>query len=380
MTTATPAEPRLLTLDDVPAFLLREQLLSPEVFVDDPALDIQDRSRRNANFSVIPSQGRRLLIKQPNALRGTAARPIVTEARILQLVEEDRRLERMRHCTPRFHYFDEAAKILVVELLHPATSLLKFHLNGGNVHFPPEAARHVASALADAHMALQAAHAAGIMEFLPKARAGVFGWEESSLTQWDDLNNARKTLVRTLASERLLDDREEMAALMAEHSVPCHNDARWDNFLVVAGEGAGGGLNLRIIDWEAATLGDVAFDVAFVIAEHYRFWTASSVFGDDVTAEPKRQAFVMESAHPAIAAFLEAYLERRGFDPAAAGAFRARVVRYLPYCLITQAFEAAQRSNQAPANAVRALHDASGLKRDPARLRALFGLEVAHGR
>jgi aminoglycoside phosphotransferase (APT) family kinase protein len=379
VTTETPPEPSLLTLDDVPAFLLREQLLSPEVFVDDTALDIQDRSRRNANFSVIPSQGRRLLIKQPQATRGSAARPLVTEARILQLVEEDARLARMRHCTPRFHYFDEPAKILVVELLHPATSLLKFHLNGGEVQFPPEAAQAVAACLADAHEALQAAHAAGLMEFVPKARAGVFGWEESSLTQWDDLNQARKSLVRTLAAERLLDDREEMAQLMAQHSVPCHNDARWDNFLVLAGEGPGGGLNLRIIDWEAATLGDVAYDVAFFVGEYYRFWTGTAVFGDDPLGEPKRQAFRLPDAHPAIAAFLDAYLARRGLAGAAAADFRRRVVRYLPYALITQAFEASQRANQTPPNAARALHDAAALKRDPARLAALFGLEAPHG-
>lgn len=358
-----PSENQALTLDTLWQYLLEGHLVSAQALVEDPLFDIQDRSRRNTNLAVLAGPDR-LLVKQPRGGGGAAASTVDMEARVLQIVTNDPVFEPVRWCIPAFHHYEPERHILVAELVHPATTLSKFFLNGGDIDLDAEAAGFVGRVMADVHQAFARAHRRGILPFVADARDTAFGWADAALSNWDNVEEGRRELVRRLERSGVMDLRAEAIQALKTRSTPVHNDPRWDNFILTSGGSRTRPLNLRMIDWETLRLGDAAHDVAFFINEFHRFWVGSATFSDHEGQQVKRQLFDLEDSKPAVRAFLDAYLARRRITGDARLRFLARVRLYLPLVIVNMAVEMTQGQDRLLPGAARALETARRIKED----------------
>lgn len=365
-----------LSLEEVVPYLRASSLLSGGDIVR--GVEVADRSRRNRNFRVVTHQGPRFLVKQPltfdDGTRGTVTR----EAFVLRALQEEPLLAPLRWCTPRLVGFDEDNTILTTELVAPATSLTKFHLNLGDVRFPPETAHAAAAILAKLHASGGRAVRDGALTQL--RREEPYGW---SIRDRHERHGRDSTSMHAFASAlEGLDAWSRLPALRAmwaEAEDIVHGDVRWDNWLVCAGRPPVGPCNLRLIDWEFARIGDGAWDAACFLAEYIRFWlTTSQLKGAGTRAEAEQYApFRPEQTHASARSFMRTYARRRGWRKADLAAHEARVHAYLPFCLVVIAAEHLTPQVARPGGAIPlatrlAVELAAEAEREPGRFAATW--------
>lgn len=371
--------PVRLDLDTLAPYLLERHLLAPADVVDS-ALEIRDYSRRNRSYKVIAPRGESLLVKQAGSPESADFRLALTqEASILRAVATEPILAPLRPYTPRFVHFDADSLVLATELVHPATSVTKYHLNRGQPHFPEDSAVSCARILADFHALGAKALAEGALPDVPERVP--FIWD--AFRTMDRLQEAGRGVYKVwlLVKERgafwsrldaLRRDWSDARSLV-------HLDVRWDNFLLTHGSGPRGMLNLRLIDWELAGRGDASWDVACFLAEYLRFWLQHAAIreGDSPADLPQRQRYPLAASHASSRAFWEAYARRAKLGKAARADLRRRVGQHLPFTMLLVATEMVQASDVVKPNARVAFELALQAAEDPdACLAAWLGLEA----
>jgi len=122
-----------------------------------------------------------------------------------------------------------------------------------------------------------------------------------------------------------------------------HGDVRWDNFLVVASNGAGHH-SVKLVDWELSSLGDPCWDIGCFLEQYVGCCVGS--FPVAGGSPPERfielSAFPLERMHPAIQGFWRAYVRGMGLPAAKAAGWVSRMVEYAGARLLQSAFELAQ--------------------------------------
>lgn len=340
------SEPLRLTLDSLVPYLLESGLVSREDVLD-RGIQAEDRSRRNRNFKVLVGSRRGLLVKQAGLLEDPEHRASFhSEACFLAAASTTTDLRPLRWAVPRLVRADGDHLILATRLVHPATSLTKFHLNGGKVHFPPEAARTVALILAQTHSLGRGTTMPEALENIPRRPPPV----------WDLLDGnygaaAGSGLPAFAALRQLIRGQDAFWGRLADLRAAAHaqdrivhGDVRWDNILLTHGEAPHGGLNLRLIDWEWVGRGDPAWDVACALAEYLRFWLATGSLYDVQGLEGVREraAFPVEQFAPAVAALWESYAGAMRLSGNESEDLAQRVARSLPFVLVMVAHEQLQ--------------------------------------
>lgn len=351
---AKPAsEPAHLTLETIVPYLLENQLVSARDVVEGN-FTIQDRSRRNRNFAArTGEEGRGLLVKQAGSFHDAhAVATVRIEAALTRSLAEEAAFEDVRDAAPEFVHYDRERHVLVTALIEPATSMTKFHQNLGKPVFPADSADAAASVLARFHDAASDAARAGLMPFL--GHDIPFAWK---IGEWcsgprtrDAAINEREyaTLVRGMRFWKRV---PAMQARWLKQDGVVHGDPRWDNLLLTAGEGAHGGLNVRLIDWEFAGRGDPTWDATFYLAEHLRFWlwSARGKPGRGLEDVEKRATFKLPRAHAGARRFWRSYARARRWSPAARARAFARLREFLPFHLALFGYEGVHGSRDLPA-------------------------------
>jgi hypothetical protein len=324
-----------LTLETLPQTLLARGLVTPGAIVGG-RFKAHDLSRRNRVFRVILGDGG-LLVKQAGKENNHLGLRI--EAYALGHLGSRRDGRALRDCIPELVHFDPQSMLVATRLLHPATSLTKVHMNGGQPDFPAPMAARAGEVLALLHsLPVPAADPADG----PTLRRGPihnvnrpfhYGWGYSR----EEFTGALLEVFRHVDS-RLphFHAAAEQVSASWRHESFMHGDVRWDNFLVGARDD---GFDLRLVDWEFFSVGDPAWDVAAYLAEHVRYWSFltfpasaqqipdSRRYRDTSMLVPCQPA----AFHAAARAFVDAYRRGRGLDGDAWRAFVDRVFRMLPY-------------------------------------------------
>lgn len=370
---------QLVSLDNVVPYLLQAQLLSSADAVDRD-LEVEDRTRRNRNFKVVRAEGPGLLVKQsgnPNdeGMRAT----LEAEAELLRAVALDPSLRPARWFAPAFVHHLRRDAVLVTELVHPATSMTKDHLNGGDVHFPEDAAVTAGRILATFHETLGAAARAGHLPFVP--RTVPYAWTSRDAFR----RPAREVGAASATFGKLLDEHagfyDRLPALRERWAASdgvVHGDVRWDNFLLTAGPAPADNLNLRLIDWELVTRGDPAWDVSAFLAEYVRFWFSTTMMHrtTDLDDVRRRAPVPLERCHASARAFVAAYARRRRLAEKGRRELLARIHDYFPFNLVVIGFENLQRQTHVPGVSRAALTMAARAAEEPAAaLAEWLGLE-----
>jgi len=321
----------MLTQAQVAGYLLERGLLDAAAIVDGE-LSIRDASRRNRNFKVEVADGPAFLLKQglgPEAA-GTVAHEALVYARLAKLGG-------LSDAIPKFHGYDQAERVLILELIRNAEDLRAHHARIGS--FPPALGRAVGVALAVVH-----AETGGRYPEAPTP--WVLSVHRPDVSIFRDSSAASLELIKIVQAAPGLGERlDELRGGWAVDAL-IHQDVKWDNVLVPEH-----GETVRLVDWEVATAGDACWDIGSALSQYLSTWLFSiPLMGDEPPAQfPALAGYPLNSMKDAIRACWEGYVTRIGTD----GDDRLeRTVAYAGARLIQTAFEASQYGQQLTSAAV----------------------------
>lgn len=280
---------------DAVTALLEQGLLAAETILDS-GLTLHDTSRRSQVVAALPGDGPAVVLKQGCGQHATRA--IRHEAALYALLEREGVLA--GHLPHRLA-FDSANAILYLERPAGARTLLEWQRPPGRI--APGTGRNLGDLLGRLHCLSDAARAEFPLAPLP----WVFGFQHPSLAAWRQLSGASRQIVRIVRQSPAFNDALEGLTAGWQVCAPMHGDVRWSNCLV-----GGRPQRLALIDWEAAGLGDPAWDMGCVFAECLRTWLHSvPLAGDEPVDRFLHLARIpLDRLQPFMAACWSAWLER----------------------------------------------------------------------
>jgi aminoglycoside phosphotransferase (APT) family kinase protein len=159
---------------------------------------------------------------------------------------------------------------------------------------------------------------------------------------------------------------------------------KWDNFIACPAESRRKvKFTLKIIDWEAAQLGDPRWDIGSVFSQYLSLWLFSiPITGRDPPERfPELARFPLDRMQPAIAACWSAYRKRAGLDGPRAVEWLLTAVSCAGARLVQTAFEAAQVATHLDSSMVLHLQLAANILGRPREAAVhLLGIRMGPGR
>jgi aminoglycoside phosphotransferase (APT) family kinase protein len=324
--------------------MLQRGLVGTQSLVEDD-LAVIDASRRNTNFKVVREQGTSYLIKQ--GVGPERAATVDNEAAVYRLLHAAKEGTLFRPFLPEVLLHSPDEHILVLELLKGARHLGEYHLPG---RFSTRVAVALGKALGALHsipMDSMAGEAASIRRRPPPLMLSI---HRPTLRFCHEISSANLELVRTV--QRFPEFGERLDGLGREwlYTTLVHYDIKWENVLISRGRN----LNMKIVDWELAGLGDPCWDVGAMFGEYLSYWLLSiPITGTDPPDRFLELArYPLVTMQPAMRAFWQAYTATIGISHAGSTRRLMGAVRYAAVRLLQTAFEQSQEAVQLSGNAL----------------------------
>lgn len=372
----------MLEHKDVAHYLLRQGLITPmAITLGD--LAVYDIMRRNNNFKVISERGPSYLLKQGVGRDRVAT--VAHEAEVYRLLHSEAGTWKSVHYVPRVCFYDPNECILVLELLPGANNLHDYHLRLGR--FPMAIGSLLGEALAALHRAFLSATAdtkgaatednAAVGAGATCARQGEWAAHFKRSPAWvlslhqPDVAAYSRSSNCNIRMVKIMQQFPELCASLdrlregwrAETLI--HGDLKWGNCVVhtggknpsVSSAQNGGQKNLKLVDWELATVGDPCWDIGSVFSDYLGFWLQST----PITGEEPPEQFLelarypLGKMQPAMSQFWLSYVWHMGLDVATAYRWLVRSVQYAAARLIQATFEEGQALAQLTSNAIYSL-------------------------
>ncbi|BAY63048.1 aminoglycoside phosphotransferase [Calothrix brevissima NIES-22] len=240
-------------------------------------------------------------------------------------------------------HFDEDNSILVRNYLSDYQELGDFYHK--NDIFPQEIAQAIGTTLAALHRATF--NRREYRDFMATAPQGQFRYHFYNPAQ--GIESITPEIFGRIPSAALkfytlcqrYESLESAIADLAYEWNPCcltHNDLNLTNILVHSRWQQLDNCLVRLIDWEACSWGDPAFDLGSIIASYLQIWLSSLVIDSSLTLEESLQLAVtpLESLQPAILALIRSYLDAFPMILEYRRDFILRVVQFAGLALIHQ--------------------------------------------
>jgi hypothetical protein len=362
----------VLDLHSLPYYLLERELITRRQVVDGD-LQIREVPGRNRNYRVTCSETAYLIKQQDETGSGDLAAGAQREALIYRILGSSR----MRSYLPRYHLYDASRRVLVVQLIESSLDMKEYHLLIRR--FPIWPARALGRALGKLHT-------------LEKTGArtehiDLGSWPPGTLSvQWPDRALYEES---SYANHQLIGAIQRFADFWSSLDIlshtwyagtVIHGDIKWSNCLVSMEPGTPPSARLKIVDWEAARMGDPCWDVGSVFNDYLSFWLQSiPVTGEDTADRMLELAlYPLDRMQPAMRAFWYTYARETKLSGAEAEEWLLRSVRYAAARLVQTAFEQMQDAPHLTGNAVCMLQvSLNMLKRPTDASQYLLGIPAA---
>jgi hypothetical protein len=368
----------ILTRHNVAFYLLERGLLTLEDIVC-KKMSVQEQFHRNRNFLVSLEGTKGFFVKQAQEwdhwLHNHST--LLREAACYGLAKDNSRLEQI---IPGFQDFSPQHQTLVVDMIEPARSLASFHARTGE--FPPELGSRLGSQLATCHVEF-----GKMFRFLDRDHPFIgevpwilnpdgldrFASNSQSGGQAHVINIIRK-------SPHLYDHLTALANTWHINGI-IHGDMKWANCLLKIDEHETEvqDAELKIIDWELADSGHVAWDVGGILQSYLTLWVQSMEIGADGTLEEIADTadYPLEDMQASMQAFWKSYLDQLDPPAVAAPLLRRRSAEYAAARMIQTAFEDRYEIADMSAYIVLMMQLSANIMSDPeAAIEQLFGLEI----
>jgi hypothetical protein len=338
----------MMTSEQVVSYLQKEALIDSRTVVMG-GLSIIDSSRRNLNLQVRSSDGPSYLFKQ--GLGPGRRATIAHEAKVYALFSGRLPEWDFTAFVPRFYQYNQAVNALVLELVRDAHTLREHHIE--RRRFSTRLAALLGKALAGLHrLDVAAKTGAHCWEGFNGLIPWILSVHRPGLNLFHDFSQASIEVIKIVqAHEGFCQQLDTLRSTWCVETF-IHNDLKWDNCLVHAGEGSKRATQMKIIDWELANFGDPAWDVGSALAEYLGFWLLSIPITGETPPEQwiALAQFPLEDMQPAMRAFWTSYARHSQSGEVAASRLLYKAMQFSAARLIQIAMEQTQMTAQLTGN------------------------------
>ncbi|WP_298920576.1 phosphotransferase [uncultured Nostoc sp.] len=307
--------------------------------------ELPGSSKNNFNLLVTLADNRKLLIKQERKLNNKDAAPhdLFQEWLFHQLLQQFPVLGNISAIAPLVVHFDEENSILVRNYLSEYLELAIFYHN--NDIFPQQIASAIGTTLAGLHRATY--NRREYRDFMATAPEGEFRYGFYNPAQ--GVESIGPEIFGTIPTDALKfyllyqqsESLESAIADLAYDWNPCcltHNDLKLNNILVHSRWEKLDNCLVRLIDWEACSWGDPAFDLGTLLASYLGIWLKSLVVDPTIELEESRHLALtpLEILQPSIVALIRAYINAFPMILEYRSDFILRVIQFAGLALIHQ--------------------------------------------
>lgn len=309
--------------------------------------------QKNFNLVVNLADDRRLLVKQERSIKNDGIpHELFNEWLFHQLLQEFPVLGNISAIASLVVHFDEENSILVRNYLSEYLDLGKFYQNSDV--FPSEIATAIGTTLAGLHRTTFQCRE--YRDFMSTAPQGQFRYNFYNPAQ--GIESLSPEIFGTVPTEALkfyvlyqrYESLECAIADLAYQWNPCcltHNDLKLDNILIHSRWNQLDDCLVRLIDWEACTWGDPAFDLGTLLASYLEIWLSSLVVDPTIELEESLRLAMtpLEAIQPSLLALIWAYLNAFPMILEYNQDFLIRVIQFTGLALIHQIESAIKNRN-----------------------------------
>jgi hypothetical protein len=362
--------------NNIAYFLAERRLLTFESVVDGDFM-IVDQSSRNRNLKVVRRKSPGFFIKQLAYRTPEYAQTFELEATCYRLAKQHQTFRPLHSLLPEFHYFDPVNYILVLELLPNGESLWEYHQRVGR--FPLEIARLQGEKLGVYHSQVKVNGQEDELKIFKRQVPWILSIHETNPMYLGQVSQGNSQLIQTL--QMYPEFQLALANIKAGWTCTAliHGDIKWENLMLCRKE-EGASVELKIIDWEIADIGDECWDAGAILQAYLSFWIFSLPLGNgtELAAAAAASPFDTEGIKPALAAYWASYSASRNLDESSSRQMLLRCMSCAAARMIQTAYEGIQTSPQISQHALCQLQMSMNILRDPAAaIRDLMGLYAA---
>ncbi len=293
---------------DLVFYLLDRGFLTYQALVDGHVTIAADRTRHHT-AAVLSNGGPSYFVKQ-TAGHPDAAACLRREAICYELARENAAFESLTKLLPDLLLYDQDRQLLVLELLPEAENAAVAHRRLGRC--PRVIGRRLGDALGRYHGADIERHRAAFHEdvFAPQ-RPWILSFDLDGEKTPYGLSPANEELLRRVRAEPAIV--AGLAELRREWRLDAliHGDMKWENCVLYPRLAPVEDLRLKIVDWEAATLGDARWDAGSLLSSYLSSLVLSPTSGEP-PADAREARKGLAAIQPAMRAFEARYQSARG--------------------------------------------------------------------
>ncbi|MEO1699041.1 MAG: phosphotransferase [Planctomycetota bacterium] len=345
---------------NVAHYLIARDLLDRERLVDGQFMAVEADSR-NVNLKVTQGERPGFFLKQVRTPDAQSIGTLQREATCLYLAASDPNWRNLSSVVPRFRHYDNARNLLVSELMPGSENVAEYHARQSA--FPPEIAAGLGRALAVVHGPVPTQE---MLSRIPGAQ-GAAPWvltAHRTRPQFPISNGRGRDSVQA-ALERFPALHGALEELRGEWTPSrlVHGDIKWEN-CVLSTASDGVSLEVRLVDWELADVGDPAWDTGSMIQAYLTPWIRSA-------SEQQPFGTIGQVELPAvrrpIAAFWDAYADGLRMDAENRRSGLARAMRFAAARLVQAAYESSLVAGDLMPAAIAQLQVSANILADPER-------------
>jgi hypothetical protein len=294
--------------------LLRRGLLEKSELLDGE-VTVADSTSRHRNALVMRRAKPGYFVKEAVPTQPMSVQTLMREAATYGLVQQpDSALAPLAALMPKFHLWDPAQRLLVLELL-PGAENVGMHVRRTNT-FSPEIAAQFGRALATYHIRTAGKINAGTHgHIFPSSVPWALTISQQNHSTIANLSGANAQMLSLI--QRYPNFPRRLDALHAgwRRDTLVHGDMKFENCVVTSTDAASGDVALKVVDWEIADLGDPRWDVGSMLQSWISYWIFSMP-ADGTVSDPDQLAaraqYPLERMRPAIRAFWQTYTTTAG--------------------------------------------------------------------
>lgn len=360
---------------NIAQFLAERRLLEFDSVIDGDFI-VVDQSSRNRNLKVVRYNSPGFFVKQLAQRSPEFAQTFETEAACYNLARNHPKIRPLNSLMPKFHYFDPANYILVLELLPNGESVWEHHQRMR--YFPLEIAQLQGDILGRYHSQININGAADDLKMFKRQIPWILSIHETNPQYLGQVSQGNAQLISIV--QQYPEFQTALASLRAGWSYRAliHGDIKWENLMLCrANESAP--FELKLIDWEIADIGDECWDAGAVLQAYLSFWIFSLPLngGTDLKTAASSSPFDSDGIKAAMAAYWSSYSAGRRLDDASSKSLLVRSMSCAAARMIQTAYESIQKSPQISSHALCQLQMSMNILRDPATaIQDLMGLSV----
>ncbi len=307
--------------------------------------ELPGSSQNNFNLLVTLADNRQLLLKQGRNVKNNDGAPheLFQEWLFHQLLQQFPVLGNTSAIAPLVVHFDEENSILVRSYLSEYLELATLYHN--NEIFPQEIASAIGTTLAGLHRATY--NRREYRDFMATAPQGEFRYGFYNPAQ--GVGSIGPEIFGTVPTDALkfyvlYQQYESLSSAIADLAYswnPCcltHNDLKLNNILVHSRWEQLDNCLVRLIDWEACSWGDPAFDLGTLLASYLEIWLKSLVVDPTIELEESLHLALtpLEILQPSLIALIRAYVNAFPMILEDRRDFISRVIQFAGLALIHQ--------------------------------------------